>query len=101
MAEEYHAWLQSEPFDIGNTIENALYLTIEQLSSGRPKAIMIWENAKKLNAKSESNESLMRCTQIAVAASKLSVQETIEIAMRDTTLTHPNKSCVESTTAYV
>lgn len=93
----YRRWFMTEPFDIGHTTRNAL--SAGDLNDPKLDKVLM-SNAKALNAESKANGSLMRATPLGVFGAKISVQETIDAALQDAALTHPNPSCGWSTAAY-
>ncbi|MCY3415018.1 MAG: ADP-ribosylglycohydrolase family protein [Candidatus Heimdallarchaeota archaeon] len=91
IAEYYHSWYLSPPFDMGNTTRNAVReQTAEQMYAA----------ATKLNMGSKANGALMRITPLAVWVRNLPAEKAVAIISADTSLTHPNKSCVDASIAY-
>jgi ADP-ribosyl-[dinitrogen reductase] hydrolase len=100
VAQGYRDWAMSDPFDIGIATRSALRgpdnsKTSETMVGG------IRRRAHDNNFKSKANGSLMRATPLGIAACRCTLDETIFIARQDAEFTHPNDTCVASTTAYV
>ena len=97
-AKAYRLWLLSLPFDIGNATRIAL-------SGGNVHSPnigdQITQHAALKNMSSKANGSMMRATPLGIAAIKLTHDQTIQMVEQDVRLTHPNPTCVDSTTAYV
>ena len=89
VAQQYIAWLRSDPFDIGKTCQAAF--------SNSRGAQDMKSNACNFNMKSEANGALMRCAPIAVwcGAHFISIEQTADHARADASLSHPNPICQE------
>ena len=98
VAKSYLKWFKSEPFDCGFTIEQALDINPKE---GQNPADLMTLTARELNMNSKSNGALMRQTPLGVWSSKLSIDEAAKVTAKDTSLTHPNISCQNSSIAYV
>lgn len=72
---QYVFWLESNPFDCGNTIAGAL--------RGR------------MNPESQANGALMRVSPIGVFGVNYSLEQVGEWAETDAALTHPNPVCIQ------
>ncbi|MBL8681992.1 MAG: ADP-ribosylglycohydrolase family protein [Myxococcales bacterium] len=79
--EAYRDWMESGPFDIGNTTRGAL--------SGQ------------LSPSSQANGSLMRASPLALWNLSLDEHARDAIARRDATLTHPHSNCRDATAVFV
>jgi fructose-1,6-bisphosphatase/inositol monophosphatase family enzyme/ADP-ribosylglycohydrolase len=77
----YADWLRSEPFDGGGATEAAL--------AGGP------------SPDSQTNGSLMRESPLAVYAQALPAARAVELAQRDSGLTHPHPVCRDAVAAFV
>jgi ADP-ribosylglycohydrolase len=77
----YRFWLNSEPFDCGNTIAAVL--------RGKP------------NPASQANGALMRVSPLAIFGVRLRLDEVAELARQDAALTHPNPLCQQVNALYV
>ena len=65
----YGKWIESKPFDIGNTTRNALF----KAHSEKPLPDLVTKAAaNKIGSKSESNGCLMRIAPMAIWGYKLS-----------------------------
>jgi ADP-ribosyl-[dinitrogen reductase] hydrolase len=80
----YVDWLNSGPFDVGNTTQAA----IDALAAGRP-----------VRSESQSNGGLMRVSPIGVFAAG-SPETAACLAAKDARLTHPHPVCVAANAAY-
>jgi ADP-ribosylglycohydrolase len=81
VAQAYHAWLASRPFDVGSTIRAAL--------NGHP------------SRDSQANGSLMRASPLIPFAHRLDDAEAGALGRRDSALTHPNPVCGDAVGAFV
>ncbi len=79
--EAYRAWLESGPFDVGQTVRSAL--------QHHP------------NPESQANGSLMRASPLGIFAQALAPEVAAELARQDSVLTHPNPACGDATAAFV
>jgi ADP-ribosylglycohydrolase len=88
----YAAWYESDPFDIGTTTAAAF---------GRARgAREMTAAAAARSMGSMANGSLMRATPLGVWGAGRSEATTIETAMSDARLSHPNENCVGAAVAY-
>lgn len=81
VAEAYHDWYLSKPFDIGNTISNAVR---------KSSAHEMMMAAEKYNKGSLSNGSLMRLPSIVAFYYDKSLRDLLAVIIQDTILTHSN-----------
>jgi ADP-ribosyl-[dinitrogen reductase] hydrolase len=100
VAQGYRDWAMSDPFDIGIATRSALR-GIDSSQNSETMVEGIRRRARENNFKSKANGSLMRATPLGIAACRCTLDETIFIARQDAEFTHPNDTCVASTTAYV
>jgi ADP-ribosylglycohydrolase len=98
VANHYRAWLQSPPFDIGNTIRNALSICID---FGESSADAIQSLAASKNQSSMSNGALMRSTPLGIWATRVTKSAAVDSALADAALTHPDATCGWASAAYV
>jgi len=77
---QYVFWLESNPFDCGNTIAGAL--------RGR------------MDPESQANGALMRVSPIGVFGVNYSLEQVAEWAESDAALTHPNPVCIQVNALY-
>lgn len=98
VANHYRAWLQSRPFDIGNTIQNALSICID---FGESSADAIQSLAASKNETSKSNGALMRSTPLGIWSTRVSKSAAVDSALADALLTHPDSTCGWASAAYV
>jgi len=97
IAEQYRKWIESGPFDVGITIGTALRAA---LGKKEDLAKCIRKGASNSQG-SQSNGSLMRITPLCIWASKLSREDLIKAVQEETKLTHPNKTAINTSVAYV
>lgn len=101
VAAEYVRWIESEPFDIGITTRNALWM-VEPHHLERGQAAQVARQAAALrNTGSKANGSLMRCMPLAVFGWRWGDDELAAAARADSELTHCNPACTDSVAAYV
>lgn len=95
ISEKYIEWVNSEPFDIGITTQNAFL--------GSKNAFEMRKRAEKLNSESESNGALMRCIPLAVYSynHKLTPSKIYDLIEKDVYLTHSKKTVVNFVFMYV
>lgn len=79
--EAYVFWLESDPFDRGNTITRAL--------RGHP------------DAGSQANGALMRVSPLGIFGARFSREEAVAWAREDAALTHPHVVCRQANALYV
>lgn len=103
IARYYGYWINSEPFDLGNTIRKGLKPLRDQSEKNGfgGWAEKCADSAFKDNQKSESNGGLMRITPLAVFCSKLENPNDIEKAVRgEQALTHSRDIAQEAAIGY-
>ncbi len=100
----YAAWLDSRPFDIGNTCYQA-FLEASNLLRGETQSVdEFLENVRARNEPSEANGALMRATAIAAwvaPVADLSADVAAVMARVDAQLSHPNQVCQDCNAVYV
>jgi ADP-ribosyl-[dinitrogen reductase] hydrolase len=100
----YVAWLDSRPFDIGNTCYQAC-LEASKLIKGETQSVdEFLANVRARNGPSEANGALMRATAIAAwVAPVADVGADIAAIMArvDAQLSHPNQVCQDCNAIYV
>ena len=101
VAQAYCQWEGSVPFDIGLATRSALRVNRDRRQDAKGLATLVQTQAAENNADSKANGSLMRATPLGIAACGCTVEEAIEMAVADATMTHPNATCISATTAYV
>ncbi len=98
VAAAYLAWYDSPPFDIGNTTRQAM----QAMADARRDGISPAEGARRhANPDSEANGALMRQSPLAIWGHALPVEVLADAVRRDTTLTHPNRVCVDASCAVI
>jgi ADP-ribosylglycohydrolase len=92
----YVHWYDSGPFDVGNTIGQALSVA----ARAAVPAERLQAAAKAANAASQSNGALMRISPLGIFASA-SPADGVAWAREDCRLTHPHPVCQDACAAYV
>lgn len=77
----YVWWLESGPFDCGNTIAAGL--------TGRP------------NTRSQANGALMRISPLGIFAARRDAAQAMEWARQDASITHPHEVCRQTNALFV
>ncbi len=92
VAQSYIKWYKSEPFDMGQSVRNALVdsFCAEDLVN----------NAYEFNDYSQSNGSLMRCIPLALLSVGKTFTEILELVECEVTLTHSSKIILYITSLY-
>lgn len=98
VANRYHSWVQSGPFDIAASIEKALSLTSAPKES---VADAITEQAAILNKDCPSDAELTRCIPMGIWAVNITKEAAVEAARLDALLTNPDPRCGWAAAAYV
>lgn len=93
----YGKWIDSRPFDIGNTTRNALFKAASQKGNLSHRCTTA---SFSLNRNSQSNGSTMRMSPMAVWTSQLSLQDLKKAVKIDTNHTHSNVHVVETNTCF-
>lgn len=98
VAAQYRRWMLSSPFDIG-------IATSAAMSEGDPDTsgvgAIFRSRAASYNLQSKANGSLMRAAPIGIWGATMSLEDTINAALMDAQLSHPNPSCQWAGAAYV
>lgn len=91
VAAAYQYWFhRSRPFDVGNTIAQALRsVTDEDVAKNRAAEVMRTNAAKE----SQSNGSLMRISPLGIYGYRKSPDELFHLAELESSLTHPHPVC--------
>ena len=92
----YGHWFQSDPFDVGNTIGQALAAAVAATGSSPAAAARA-----AANRDSQANGSLMRSSPLAVWGLRLSAGELDALARQDAALTHPHPVCRDAAAVFV
>jgi ADP-ribosyl-[dinitrogen reductase] hydrolase len=100
----YVAWLDSRPFDIGNTCYQAC-LEASKLIKGETQSVdEFLTNVRARNGPSEANGALMRATAIAswvAPVADVGADVAAIMARVDAQLSHPNVVCQDCNAVYV
>ncbi len=98
VAGAYWRWYHSQPFDIGNTISQALREPAEDdVQAGRAAERM----AAAAAPASQANGSLMRISPLGIWGCRLPLEQVVDCARADSALTHPHPVCQEACAAFV
>lgn len=92
LAASYHAWLQSNPPDVGRTIRTAF-------GTSAPTAKAMWRRAREMNMDAQTNGALMRVAPIAIHATD-DLDAMIRLIRRECRLSHPNPICIDCNVLY-
>lgn len=98
VANHYHSWLRSEPFDIGNTLGGAFSVSVD---FGESCSDAMRQRAVARNQSSLSNGALMRCASLGVWSTTVTKEAAVHAARLDASLTHPDPACGWASAAYV
>lgn len=91
VANAYHQWYKSNPFDIGNTTQNAIkYSTVDTMIDA----------AKKYNSESLSNGFLMRLYGLVAMLYWIDPTELVQLIGLDVKLTHSHPEAAYMGTVY-
>ena len=104
IAGKYAAWIQSQPFDIGNTTSQSLGCFLngswEQLCRTQGYAAGMAQAAEQFCMDSKANGSLMRASPFGIWGYQLSDAQLAAYALQDSALSHPNPSCCHAVACY-
>lgn len=98
VARQYLRWYESKPFDMGNTTRNGLSGGRGQPPGGIHEGM--WTAADQSNRESKANGALMRIAPLGVWGSRLTEEELVYAARQDAGLTHPNRTCQDTSAVY-
>jgi ADP-ribosylglycohydrolase len=91
IAQAYHFWFhRSRPFDLGNTIRQAMQEIPHDVVESNGVANAMASNASQ---ESEANGSLMRISPLAIFGHDLRAEDLFELAEIESSLTHPHPVC--------
>ena len=96
VARWYGRWMQSDPFDAGNTCRTAMYRAVGATAADdatHKYADMCMQTALEHSSLSKANGSLMRCTPIAICYHRATDDIIASHATADAKLSHPNLTC--------
>ena len=100
IAESYRAWIHSNPFDIGQTINNAFFVRDHEYARGF-LAPQIRKVVKKTNFWSESNGAMMRCVPMAMWLHDVPWAKAVECIRSETSLSHSSAVVIDANIAYI
>lgn len=95
----YLLWVESYPFDIGNTTRTAFH-GLKKGSTGHVGVVPAHLHVKKWNQDSQSNGSLMRCTPMAVYTHLLDYKTAHQVISQDVAFTHCHDNVVDAIYLY-
>lgn len=105
IASRYADWVESHPFDVGNTTRTSLgcFLRDTYLRAICEKegyAAGMRQAAARSCTDSKANGSLMRATPLGIWGHRFLDIELAEFARQDCALSHPNQSCQDAVACY-
>ncbi|MBP0017658.1 MAG: ADP-ribosylglycohydrolase family protein [Cyanobacteria bacterium SBLK] len=104
IALNYARWIDSLPFDLGNTTASSLGSHSEgrwqKLRETEGVAAVMMEAAKERCTGSKANGSLMRITPLGIWGHQFSDEELASYAMQDSRLSHLNPTCCYAVACY-
>ena len=102
IARNYSEWVRSVPFDMGRATRRSIGCRkdILEVASKGYSGVMA-EAAHWNNMKSKANGSLMRAAPTGIWGHRLDDDELAACARRDSSLSHPNESCLGAVSCYV
>lgn len=104
IALNYARWIDSSPFDLGNTTASSLGSPSEgqwrELRKTKGVAAVMMEAAKERCMGSKANGSLMRITPLGIWGYQLADEELASYAMQDSRLSHLNPTCCYAVACY-
>lgn len=98
VASAYAGWLESGPFDVGNTVGQALRAAVHARKQGKSLSQAAMSQGNK---HSEANGALMRQSPLAVWGYALPPEQLDEYVRADTRLTHFNQVCEDASSAFI
>ena len=98
VANAYAHWLESNPFDVGNTVGRALRAAVHARKQGKSLSQAAMSQGSK---QSEANGALMRQSPLAVWGYALPPEQLDEYVRADTRLTHFNPVCEDASSAFI
>jgi len=97
VAAAYKFWLDSGPFDVGRTTQNALQLPA---NIGDDVLSAMLKQSEDRNGASLSNGCLMRISPLAIAGTNWTIEDLTSCAKADTRLTNPHLDAQIATAAF-
>lgn len=97
VAAAYVSWLESRPFDIGNTTRQALAAGTHATGQGARVAEVCQQAA---NPGSQANGALMRVSPLGIYGWSLPPEEVGRLARTDAGLTHPHPVCQDTSALF-
>ena len=101
IARQYVRWVESHPFDIGNTTRNGLSAYQHHDCDRQQPADCMTRAARRLNMGSKANGSLMRAAPLGIWGAAIEDGQLAACAQQESSLTHPNESCWQAVACYV
>ena len=104
IAAYYGKWLNSSPFDLGNTIGTA-FQAVRDFDLSEPHkhqlSSKMTSRAAISNISSQSNGCLMRITPLAVWCRNLNDEDIVSVVSREIQHTHSHKTVIEASVLWV
>jgi len=97
----YGAWLRSGPFDVGNTTRQTLGGISAEASPEDAEATCGKAALQVARQGGQANGSLMRISPLGVFGHALKPEALVELARRESALTHAHPVCTDACAAYV
>ncbi len=105
IAQHYAKWVESNPFDIGNTTQRSLGCFLwpkwQAICETEGYAVGMTDAAAQRCMESKANGSLMRAAPLGIWGAYLSDEQLARCAIADSRLSHPNPSCADAVACYV
>lgn len=93
----YVDWLESRPFDLGNTVGAATRAGSQARKQGRPMMAAVRSAASE---RSQANGALMRLAPLGIFGAVLPVERLARHAREDARLTHPARACQDANVVF-
>lgn len=97
-AKAYAWWMDSKPFDVGNTTRTALGPARAAAKAGQSAAVAALKHA---STDSQANGALMRVSPLGILAWNAKPEQAATWAREDAALTHPNPVCRDANAVFV
>ena len=97
----YAHWLESPPFDYGQTTAQALRPAVAALKRGESPVSVATAARSAASRESEANGALMRVSPLGIFAHALPAAAAADLAHQDAALTHPHPVCKDASAALV
>jgi ADP-ribosylglycohydrolase len=95
----YAEWIESEPFDVGNTTRSSIGAAAF-LEPGKARAAVMAEAAARYCGTSKANGALMRVSPLGVWGHGLEPSVLADLVRAECRLSHPHPNCQDASAAY-